>query len=61
MLEDAISQLKDGEKPIIHSDRGCHYRWDGWIDRMNTAGLSRSMSKKGVLQTTLLAKVSLAD
>ena len=47
MLEDAISQLKDGEKPIIHSDRGCHYRWDGWIDRMNAAGLSRSMSKKG--------------
>ena len=27
MLTDACSMLGDGEKPIIHSDRGCHYRW----------------------------------
>ena len=27
MLADACSTLRDGEKPIIHSDRGCHYRW----------------------------------
>ena len=47
MLEDAISQLGEGEKPIIHSDRGCHYRWEGWINRMEAAGLTRSMSKKG--------------
>jgi putative transposase len=31
----------------VHSDRGCHYRWSGWIERMNGAGLTRSMSKKG--------------
>ena len=47
MLDKAIHQLKPGEKPIIHSDRGAHYRWPGWIDRMNRAGLKRSMSKKG--------------
>ena len=34
-------------KPIVHSDRGCHYRWPGWIQRMQAAGLRRSMSKKG--------------
>ena len=31
MLADACSTLRDGEKPIIHSDRGCHYRWPEWI------------------------------
>lgn len=25
----------------------CHYRWPGWIERMEKAGLTRSMSKKG--------------
>ena len=30
MLDNAIAQLDDGEKPIVHSDRGCHYRWPGW-------------------------------
>lgn len=33
--------------PIVHSDRGGHYRWPGWIERMEAAGLRRSMSKKG--------------
>ena len=46
-LDNAIEQLSEDEHPIIHSDRGCHYRWSGWIERMNTAGLIRSMSKKG--------------
>ena len=47
MLKDVISGLKDDEKPIIHSDRGCHYRWPGWITLMEENGLTRSMSKKG--------------
>ena len=34
------------EKPIVHSDRGCHYRWPEWIKLMSEAGLTRSMSKK---------------
>lgn len=29
MLDDAISTLREGEHPIVHSDRGCHYRWPG--------------------------------
>jgi putative transposase len=47
MLDDAISNLSDVEHPIIHSDRGSHYRWPGWISRMENAGLMRSMSRKG--------------
>ena len=47
MLEEAIATLSPSEHPIIHTDRGCHYRWQGWIERMQTAGLTRSMSKKG--------------
>jgi transposase InsO family protein/transposase-like protein len=47
MLDNAIDVLKNDEHPIVHSDRGCHYRWPGWIERMEAAGLIRSMSKKG--------------
>ncbi|ECG0110424.1 IS3 family transposase, partial [Salmonella enterica] len=47
MLDGAISTLTAGEQPIIHSDRGGHYRWPGWLERVNAAGLIRSMSRKG--------------
>ena len=47
MLDKAISFLKVGEHPVVHTDRGCHYRWPGWISRMDAAHLHRSMSKKG--------------
>ena len=47
MLEDAIGTLLPSEHPLVHTDRGCHYRWTGWIERMQAAGLTRSMSKKG--------------
>lgn len=47
MLDNAAKLLSVGEKPIIHSDRGVHYRWPGWIDRMEKNGFIRSMSKKG--------------
>ena len=47
MLENAIATLSPTERPILHSDRGVHYRWPGWINIMETHGLIRSMSKKG--------------
>lgn len=47
MLDKAIATLDNDEHPLVHSDRGCHYRWPEWIDRMEKAGLTRSMSKKG--------------
>lgn len=42
-----INQLDVDEKPIVHSDRGAHYRWPEWIKIMNDNSLIRSMSKKG--------------
>ena len=47
MLDLAMETLTGDERPVIHSDRGCHYRWPGWIERVEKAGLKRSMSKKG--------------
>jgi transposase InsO family protein/transposase-like protein len=47
MLDSAVATLTETEKPIVHSDRGCHYRWPDWIKKMESAGLTRSMSKKG--------------
>ena len=47
MLKDAIATLSPEEKPIIHSDRGNHYRWPEWIRIVKNAGLKRSMSRKG--------------
>jgi transposase InsO family protein/transposase-like protein len=47
MLDHAISMLHENQHPILHSDRGCHYRWPGWIERMKKSGLKRSMSQKG--------------
>ena len=43
----ACSQLKAGEHPTGHSDRGCHYRWPGWIGICDDHGIVRSMSRKG--------------
>jgi transposase InsO family protein/transposase-like protein len=47
MLDIAIATLTPGEQPMIHSDRGAHYRWPGWVTRCDAAGLTRSMSAKG--------------
>lgn len=47
MLKHAISTLKPKEHPILHSDRGIHYRWPDWIKLVKDAGIIRSMSQKG--------------
>ena len=47
MLEQGVKTLGMDERPIVHSDRGCHYRWDEWIELMNKSNFTRSMSKKG--------------
>lgn len=47
MLANGIAHLGDSCNAIIHSDRGCHYRWPGWIELMERHNLTRSMSKKG--------------
>lgn len=47
MLDEAIETLSDRQYPMIHSDRGAHYRWPGWLSRIEDAHLIRSMSAKG--------------
>ena len=39
------------DRPVVHSDRGGHYRWPGWLSRMHNAKLVRSMSRKGCSPT----------
>lgn len=46
-LEAACGKLSEGQRPVTHSDRGCHYRWPGWIAICEKNLLVRSMSKKG--------------
>jgi transposase InsO family protein/transposase-like protein len=48
MLDAAVETVTNSEdRPVVHSDRGAHYRWPGWLSRMRTAKLVRSMSRKG--------------
>ena len=48
MLDAAIETLANSDdRPVVHSDRGGHYRWPGWLSRMHNAKLIRSMSRKG--------------
>jgi putative transposase len=48
MLDAAIESVAtSNDRPVIHSDRGAHYRWPGWLSRIADAKLVRSMSRKG--------------
>lgn len=48
MLDAAIDKIAaSGSRPVVHSDRGGHYRWPGWLSRIAEAKLIRSMSRKG--------------
>ena len=48
MLDAAVETVADSKhRPIVHSDRGAHYRWPGWLARIGDARLVRSMSRKG--------------
>ena len=48
MLDAAIETVADtSDRPVVHSDRGAHYRWPGWLSRIGDAKLIRSMSRKG--------------
>lgn len=47
MLDAAIETITaSDERPLVHSDRGAHYRWPGWLSRIADARLVRSMSRK---------------
>ena len=40
MLDEAISTLVPDKKLVVHSDRGCHYRWPGWLEGPEAADLA---------------------
>jgi len=47
MLDAAIETVMDtADRPVVHSDRGGHYRWPSWLSRMSDANFIRSMSRK---------------
>ena len=47
MLDAAVETVAGTDKrPVVHSDRGAHYRWPGWLSRIADAKLIRSMSRK---------------
>ena len=48
MLVKAAETLPEGAKPLVHSDRGCHYRWPGWLDLMERYGLTRVDEREGL-------------
>ena len=41
MLVKAAETLPEGAKPLVHSNRGCHYRWPGWLELMERYDLTR--------------------
>ncbi len=48
MLDAAIETVAaSNDRTVVHSDRGGHYRWPGWLSRISDAKLVRSMSRKG--------------
>ena len=47
MLDAAIETVATNtDRPVVHSDRGGHYRWPGWLTRISDVRLTRSMSRK---------------
>ncbi len=47
MLDAVIETVTaSSDRPVVHSDRGGHYRWPGRLSRIAEAKLIRSMSRK---------------
>jgi putative transposase len=47
MLRKALRKLKPGEKPMLHSDQGWHYRMPAYRRVLQQKGIKQSMSRKG--------------
>lgn len=61
MLDAAIETVTDAaERPIVHSDRGAHYRWPGWLTRIGDAKLFARCPERAAHKTTPRAKGSSA-
>lgn len=44
MLDSAVETLNASERPVIHSDRGGHYRWPGWLAGKSECSRSYSLN-----------------
>lgn len=47
MLDKALAQLGEGQRPVLHSDQGWQYRHRGYQQMLAAGGLQQSMSRKG--------------
>ena len=48
MLDAAIDTvIASNDRPVVHSDRGGHYRRPGWLNRIADARLVRSIAYSG--------------
>ncbi|EIF6360600.1 IS3 family transposase [Escherichia coli] len=47
MLNKGLESLAEGEKPLLHSDQGRHYRIKSYQSALADKGLVQSMSRKG--------------
>ena len=47
MLDDALQKLKSGDKPVLHSDQGWQYQMARYQERLGSAEVKQSMSRKG--------------
>ncbi|WP_449261932.1 IS3 family transposase [Escherichia coli] len=47
MLNKGLESLAEGEKPLLHSDQGWHYRIKSYQSDLADKGLVQSMSRKG--------------
>lgn len=46
-LQEALSTLRPGEHPLVHSDQGFQYQHVSWRNLLAGAGVTQSMSRKG--------------
>jgi putative transposase len=46
-LQEALSTLRPGEHPLVHSDQGFQYQHASWRNLLAGAGATQSMSRKG--------------
>jgi len=46
-LRQALTRLRPGDAPIVHSDQGFQYQHDSWQRLLREAGAKQSMSRKG--------------
>jgi putative transposase len=47
MLKKALTRLREGDRPLLHSDQGWHYRMPAFQRQLRERQLVQSMSRKG--------------